>query len=120
MKVLIIDDEKLIQQTLSHVAQVRGHSCAMAGSEQEGLKVWRSFQPDLVFLDLVLPDGNGFSLMEQAPRSSVVLMSAYVQFREKALEKGAFFFLTKPFENIFHTFDDVILRLNSHTRPAEL
>ena len=120
MKILIVDDEKLIQQTLSHVAQVRGHSCASAGNEQEGLKVWRCFQPDLVFLDLVLPDGNGFSLMEQAPRSSVVLMSAYEQFKEKALEKGAFLFLTKPFENIFHTFDDVILRLNSQNRLAEL
>ena len=120
MKVLIIDDEKLIQQTLSHVAQVRGHSCAVAGSEQEGLKVWKSFQPDLVFLDLVLPDGNGFSLMEKFPRSSVVLMSAYEQFKEKALEKGAFLFLTKPFENIFHTFDTAVLRLNDQNRPAEL
>lgn len=122
MKILIIDDEILIQQSFSYAAQKRGHLCQTAGNGETGLEIWKSWKPQLVFLDLVLPDANGISLMEQASStdSSVVLMSAYRHFREKALKKGACLFLVKPFENIFQTFDNVIQSLDSQNPVLEL
>ncbi len=109
MKVLIIDDEALIRQALSHVSVSRGHDTRMACTGKEGLLEWKSFQPHLVFLDLILPDQNGFSVIQQSPLSTyVVMMSAYGQYGGKAQQAGANLFLVKPFENIFQTFDHAI------------
>jgi len=112
MKILVIDDEQLIRQTLSYVAQERGHECQTAETGEQGVSIWKSWQPDLVFLDVMLPDFNGFSVIEKTPLCSVVLMSAYGQLRDKAFEKGATLFLTKPFEDIYKTFDDVMVHFD--------
>ena len=116
MKILIIDDELLIQQTLSYVGKERGHECRAAGTGEEGIQIWKSWEPDMVFLDVMLPDFNGFSVMEKTPLCSVILMSAYGQLKDKAFEKGATLFLTKPFENIFQTFDEVMAHFNERKK----
>ena len=67
MKILIIDDETLIRQSLKYTSELRGHQTWTASTGQEGLTLWKSCQPDIVFLDLILPDQNGFKLMEQQP-----------------------------------------------------
>lgn len=126
-KILIIDDEPLIRQSFLYVSKVRGYSAQAVGMAQEGLTIWRSWLPDLVFLDLILPDHNGLALLENASQfmvkmacgnkpAKVVLMSAYSQYSRKAKKKGADLFLTKPFENIFQTFDQVI----SHFQELQL
>ena len=118
MKILIIDDEILIRQALSHVSNLKGHDTRMGASGEEGLLKWKSLQPDLVFLDLILPDQDGFSVIQQAPSSAhIVMMSAYGQYKEKAIKSGAHLFLVKPFENIFQTFDYAI---DSYSLKEEL
>ena len=116
MKVLIIDDETLIRQSLNHVAILRGHETRMASTGQEGLIEWEFFEPHLVFLDLILPDQNGLSVIEQAPfNTHIVMMSAYGQYEEKARQAGANLFLVKPFENIFQIFDQIVASVSSES-----
>ena len=56
--------------------------------------------------------------MEKQPHpAQVVMMSAYAQYKEEARNKKAHLFLIKPFENIFHTFDQTLKDLNP---PSEL
>lgn len=118
MKILIIEDELLIRQSLCHVARNRGYEVKGAPTGEEGLQIWKSWLPDLVFLDLVLPDQNGFDLIQSISSISsakVVLMSAYAQYQQVAKQKGAHLFLIKPFVNIFETFDGVILYFQSES-----
>ena len=118
MKILIIDDETLIRQSLKYVSELRGHQTWTADTGQTGLDLWKSCQPDIVFLDLILPDQNGFKVMEKQPHpAQVVMMSAYAQYKEEAQNKKAHLFLIKPFENIFQTFDQALRDLNP---PSEL
>ncbi len=115
MKILIIDDETLIRQSLKYISELRGHQTWTASTGQEGLNLWKFCQPDIVFLDLILPDHNGFKLMEQQPHpTQIVMMSAYAQYKEEAKNRKANLFLIKPFENIFQTFDQVIQDLKPH------
>jgi len=115
MKILIIDDETLIRQSLQYISELRGHKTWATSTGEEGLIFWKSFQPDIVFLDLILPDQNGFKIMEQQPYlAQIVMMSAYAQYKEEAKNKKANLFLIKPFENIFQTFDQVIQELSPH------
>ncbi len=121
MKILIIDDETLIRQSLKYISELRGHQTWTASTGREGLKLWSSCRPDIVFLDLILPDHNGFKVMEQQPRpAQIVMMSAYAQYKEEAQNRRADLFLTKPFENIFQTFDQVLQHLNSQKSELSL
>ena len=121
MKILIIDDENLIRQALSHVSNLKGHDTRMGSTGEEGLKEWEYLKPDLVFLDLILPDQDGFSVIQKSPSPTrIVMMSAYGQYKEKAIECGAHLFLVKPFENIFQTFDYAINSCFPLEEPAKL
>ena len=59
MKVLIIDDEPIIRRALGRVFKKRGHEVLEAEGGESGLEKWKSSGPDLVFLDVLMPDLNG-------------------------------------------------------------
>ena len=120
MKILIIDDETLIRQSLSYVAKIKGHSCQTASTAKTGLEIWNHWKPDLVFLDIMLPDDNGLSLISKAPITAVAFMSAHSQNEAIIKKKNLGLFLVKPFENIFQTFDHVVSFFHSSTTSAEL
>ena len=105
MNVLIIDDEPLVRRSLSRALQSRGHHCIEAQDGLEGLEKWQLQDPDLVFLDVLMPGLNGPQVLERKGtfKSKVILMSAYSGEHnlETALSLGASLFLAKPFEDIF-------------------
>ena len=106
MKVLIVDDEMLVRRSLHRVCASRGHEVKEASDGEAGLEVWTQWQPDLVFLDVLMPKLSGFEVLKKlggARSARVVLMSAYTGTTndEQAKEAGADLFLSKPFENIF-------------------
>lgn len=118
MKILIIEDESLIRQALSFVASKRGHEVKTASTGEGGLEMWKCWQPDLVFLDLILSDQNGWTLIKQVSKfssSKIVLMSAHIQCFKVVKEKGVDIFLPKPFKNIYKTFDKVIYHIQPHS-----
>lgn len=106
MKVLVVDDEMLVRRSLSRVCAVRNHEVQVAEDGEQGLQLWSSFQPDLVFLDILMPKLTGLEVLKRVRKNSsvkVILMSAYTGGLqpEEARAAGADLFLPKPFDDIF-------------------
>ena len=105
LKILIVDDELLIRKALTLSAEQRKHRVKSAENGTKGLKIWLDFKPELVFLDVLMPDMDGFTLLRQIPdnlKTKVILISAHDDLSQKELaEAGADLFIKKPFANVF-------------------
>ena len=100
--ILIIDDEPAIRLFLSADLRARGYACEEAGTADAGLTLAASLHPDLVLLDLGLPDLDGKTVAARLRAASdvpLLVLSARDQEQEKvaALNAGADDYLTKPF-----------------------
>jgi len=109
VRVLVIDDEPLVRRALMRALQSRGHKVALAENGKQGLEVWKAFLPDLVYLDVLMPEMSGLQVLTQLSKevpegsaAKVILISAYSGDYdiEKAKAIGANLFLPKPFEDI--------------------
>lgn len=104
MKALIIDDEATIRLTLGHFLTKRGYQVMEAATGSEGLSLARAYMPELVFLDLHLPDINGEELLPHlvAPEiaARVLVMTAFADLDKavRAMKNGAEYFFQKPFD----------------------
>ena len=101
-RVLIVDDEKSICHFLSTVLASNGYDVITARSGGEAYSMIMSQTPDLVLLDLGLPDMDGLSIIESTRLWSelpIIVISARMQERDKvqALDLGADDYITKPF-----------------------
>lgn len=101
--VMIVDDALFIRNILRGIMKDKGYMVvAEAASGIEAMKNLHDFQPDIIILDIILPDANGLDLLESIlethPRTKVVICSAIGQepIIQKALEHGAKAFLKKP------------------------
>ncbi|MFG0834194.1 response regulator [Aeromonas bivalvium] len=100
--ILVIDDEIPIRRFLRISLVAEGHQVSEAASVQEGLSQYRHLNPDLVILDLGLPDGDGLAVL-QAIRAHhphpVLILSARDSEQEKVrlLDAGANDYMSKPF-----------------------
>ena len=100
--VLVVEDEAALRRFLRPALESCGYAVTEAGSVAEGIRLARSHNPDLLLLDLGLPDGDGTEVLEAFrgwSRRPVLILSARSQEREKvrALDLGADDYLTKPF-----------------------
>ena len=108
--ILIIDDEEDLCWLLSNTLRSKGYNISTANTISDGMARVKE-SPDLLFLDLKLPDGDGMDLLpeikEITPQTLVVIISAYgsEEKREKATKKGVCSFIDKPFteEEILET-----------------
>lgn len=101
--VLIIDDEAAITQTLgTFFERSGGHQVTAAHTGSDGLAQFEQIRPDLVLLDVRLPDMTGFDVLERLRDDGavVIMMTAYgdVPLAVQAMQNGAENFLTKPVE----------------------
>jgi len=100
---LIIDDEELTLRTISRSLRQDGFEVFTALSGEDGLKLFRDEEPDLILLDIVLPGIDGVEVLRQIkqanPTAIVIMMSAYhlVERAVEAMKLGAFDYLVKPF-----------------------
>ena len=102
--ILVVDDDPL---TLRHVRDAlsgTGYSVMVTGDPVEALNITRTARPDLVILDLVLPNGDGIELMQEMKSIAdipVIFLSAYGQDQviAQAFEAGAADYVTKPFSS---------------------
>ena len=103
MRLLIIEDELPVAETLRDFLQEEGHQVLLAGNGVEGLRAVLEEGPDAAFLDVVLPKLSGLGLLErlrQLGRSlPVVAMSVHASEEEAraCLRLGAVDYLAKPF-----------------------
>jgi len=112
-KVLIVEDEPELVGILSFLIKDEGHDIEIAFDGKEALKIIKSNPPDLVLLDIMLPNINGFELCNIIRRNStipVIILSAKVEDENiiKGLELGADDYITKPFNH-----RELVLRINS-------
>jgi DNA-binding response OmpR family regulator len=64
-KVLVIEDEVSLQRAIAEVLRMEGLSVETASDAGRGMEITRSFKPDLILLDLILPGKNGFEFLEE-------------------------------------------------------
>lgn len=106
LQILIIDDEKNILRTVTMYLEGHGYSVITAVNGLSGIQKAEEIIPDLIILDLVLPDIDGYIVcktLKEHPRTCslpVLIMSAKSQAEdiEKAFEVGANDYIVKPFE----------------------
>ncbi len=101
--VLIIDDEPAITTALgTYFERSGGHVVSAAHNGTEGLDQFRRMRPDLVLLDVRLPDMTGFDVLEQIrhEHASVIMVTGFgdIPLAVQAMQNGAENFLTKPVE----------------------
>jgi NtrC-family two-component system response regulator AlgB len=102
-RALVIDDDRNIATTLQVYLEVKGFEVFSARSVSEGLQVFRREMPDIVILDMKLPDGDGLDVLKEimasSPATQVVMITAYatIETAVSAVKIGAFDYLPKPF-----------------------
>ena len=104
MKILIVDDEVDFAETLAERLEIRGHDLVIAHTGKEALEKVVQWVPNIILLDINMPDINGFEvlvkLVEGSPSIPVYMLTghAYESHKDEALEKGARDCLTKPID----------------------
>ena len=103
MRILVVEDEKRIQDFLSRGLESAGYAVDVAADGNAGIELVHRTEYDLVILDLMLPDMDGLSVLQKIRNRKmsppVLILSARdaVDDRVKGLEGGADDYLTKPF-----------------------
>ena len=99
-RVLVVDDERDICHLLSAMLGRGGMHCTSAYSLADAHERLAKENFAVVFLDIYLPDGKGYSLADEIRRSGarVIAMSAVDHEREQALKRGVDLFIAKPFD----------------------
>jgi DNA-binding response OmpR family regulator len=103
MRVLLIEDDRPIQELLRAYFEAKGHTVSAAADGVEGLKAFNAGLPELVLLDIGLPGLDGWTVLQAIRASSsvpVVLLTALDDTENvvKGLATGADDYLTKPFD----------------------
>ena len=100
-KILIVEDEVSINDILTTSLKREGYDVMSAFTAREALMIFDGFKPDLVLLDLMLPDGKGEEVcMEIYNKTCVIMITAKSNILDKlnGMEIGAEDYITKPFD----------------------
>lgn len=100
---LIVEDQKEVADFLLEAIQERFADLevvAVCSTVKESISSIRNLKPELILMDIELPDGNAFEILDVFPNSNfeVVFITGHSDFMEKALKYFAFSYLTKPYE----------------------
>ncbi len=101
-KILIVDDEVSILQSLSGILEDEGYGIGLAGSAEEALEKVKKDPPDLMLLDIWMPGADGLTVLEEVkklyPLIPVIIISGHgtIETAVKATRMGAFDFIEKP------------------------
>lgn len=100
--VLIVEDEALFARAVVRRLQKSGYECAHVESLQDARAIIKQFSPDIVLLDMRLPDGNGLDLLADfvAKNVVVIVMTAHGEINDavNAMKQGAVDYLKKPID----------------------
>jgi two-component system alkaline phosphatase synthesis response regulator PhoP len=119
-KILLVDDEAAIVQSLRYNLERSGYSVTAAGDGRSAVALAASEQPDLVILDIMLPLLDGIEACKEIRKTSsvpIIMLTAKDQEFDKvlALELGADDYVTKPF-----SLGEIIARVKARLRRTEV
>lgn len=124
MKILIIEDEKSISDLIRMNLILEGFETIVSDEGYKGLELFKKEEPDLVILDLMLPDCDGFDILKEMQevnyKTPIVILTAKSDQNDKllGLGLGADDYITKPFDN-----KELVLRIRNifkRMKKAEL
>jgi DNA-binding response OmpR family regulator len=116
-RILVVEDEPDIARGLRDALEFEQFDVDTTGLGREAIKLVRERAPDLVILDLMLPDGNGFTVCEEIRKNQlvmpIIMLTARSQETDKirGLEVGADDYVTKPF-----SIGELVARVNAMFR----
>jgi len=121
--ILIIEDEALFARAVEKRLKKLGYECALAGTLSEGFEKARALQPDLILLDLRLPDGDGLDQLGTLTQinserpTPVIVMTAFGEVADavRAMKQGATDYLKKPID-----LEEMVVTVNATLRTATL
>ncbi len=102
MKILLVDDETTILETVENKLRKEGYTVFTAETAEEGMRLYKMIRPDLVVLDIMLPQRSGFDFCKAVRRDSttpIVFLTARASEddRVQGLEMGGDDYIVKPF-----------------------
>jgi len=125
-KILVVDDEVNICELLKLELKLEGYSCETAYDGQAALEMFESYNPDLVLLDIMLPNVSGLDICEKITEMRdvpVIMLTAKAGTEDKiiGLKKGADDYITKPFETpeLLARIEALLRRYNSIEKQKE-
>ncbi len=106
IRILIIDDDKIIRENTSEILELEGYSTLTASNGKKGLEMIRLHLPDLILCDLRMPGMDGFTVLGQLGQHLELKRIPFIFFSAKSekadvkagIDAGAAGYLTKPFE----------------------
>ncbi len=118
-KILIVDDEIDIVETLKFILEDAGYQCYCAFDGEEGLNLAREIMPDLMILDVMMPKINGYKISRllkydnKYKKIPIMMITARSQDEDKLIgeETGVNEYITKPFE-----LDFVVGKVNEYLK----
>lgn len=119
MKVIIIDDEQKGRESLQKLLEIYCRDTevvATASHVEEAYQLISSHKPHLVFLDIEMPGGNGFSLLDKFPERDfkVIMTTAFEDYAIKAVKHHAFDYLLKPID-----IDELVVAVDTAKKDLE-
>ena len=104
-KLLIIDDDAHLRESLAEVLDLDGFECHQAGDAKDGIAAAQKLDPQVVIMDIQLPDSSGFQICQELRKRSktvilIMMTGRFLSSEEKkqGFELGADEYITKPFD----------------------
>jgi two-component system KDP operon response regulator KdpE len=118
VRILIVDDDPVLCQLLKTVLRVEGMEVEAANSGEAGIQVMYRMKPDLVLLDIMMPEVDGWETTQrirQVANVPIIIISALSRTEDivRSLESGADDFINKPFE-----MEELLARIRAVRRRA--
>lgn len=116
--ILLVEDEETISRVLTVYLKHEGYEVLQAFDGESGIKQFSEHTPNLVLLDVMLPDRDGWNILQEIRQNSscpVIMLTALgdIDYRLKGLNQGADDYITKPFIG-----EEVIARINAVLRRS--
>lgn len=118
-KILIVDDEQDIVESLKFILEANNYTCYCAYNGEDGLRLAKELIPDLIILDVMMPKINGYKISRLLKFDSkyknipIIMVTARSQDGDKLIgeETGADEYITKPFE-----IEELVNKVNNYLK----
>jgi len=120
-KVLIIDDDENVQESLANIFKFKNYKVNIKGNAQSAIEELKKYSYDVVILDIRLPDRDGLECLKEIKNIDeyvpVIILTAYGNIKQtvEAMKLGAFDYLTKPISN-----EELILSVERAIKEKEI